>query len=94
MRNQLVGALLSVGAALLTGNGAVARETATMAPLPQNARKAIYFGWDTLGATTEDVWRNREKFAETGFDGIAMPVNGETPDGRSFLGRMVIGKRQ
>lgn len=73
--------LAVVGLAALSG-------LAGSAPLPFNAKKVIYFGWDTLGASTEDVYRNREKFAATGFDGIAMPV-----DGKGIRGRAVISPK-
>lgn len=64
------------------------------APLPFNQKSVIYFGWDTLGATTSDVYRNREQFAETGFDGICMPLTGKTEKGADFMGRLpIIGKR-
>lgn len=60
------------------------------AALPVTPKAVIYFGWDTLRATTEDVYRNREKFAATGVDGLALPVDGRDAKGREFLGRLVL----
>lgn len=60
------------------------------AALPVTPKAVIYFGWDMLGATTEDVYRNRAKFAATGVDGIAMPVNGLNEKGNEYLGRLVL----
>lgn len=86
IKGVLLLALLSVAA--------VGSVEAAFAPLPCNARKVIYFGWDTLGATTEDVYVNRDKFAEAGFDGIAMQVDGVDPNGQRIVGRKVISSRQ
>lgn len=68
----------------------VQKALAGAAALPVTPKSVIYFGWDTLGALTEDIYRNREKFAATGFDGIAMPVNGLDAKGNEYLGRLVL----
>ena len=44
----------------------------------------IGYGWEFLAVTTEDVHRNRAKFAATGLDGILIPVDGVGADGRRF----------
>ena len=63
---------------------------AATAPLPCNRKSCIYFGWDSLAATVQDVHRNRDKFAATGFDGIAISVNGKRSDGGIFKGHKVM----
>ena len=82
---------LAVGAAGLAA-------FAGSAPLPDSRKQVIYWGWDTLKATTEDVYRLRDRFAETGFTGIGMPITGFREDGSSFRGRYPIdgdgGKRR
>ena len=59
------------------------------APLPDNRKAAIYWGWDTLRATTEDIYRHRHLFAETGFTGIGMPITG-CRNGKAFRGKIPI----
>ena len=51
-----------------------------------NARpKAVIgYGWEFLAVTTEDVHRNRAKFAESGVDGVIMKVDGCDADGKWF----------
>lgn len=51
-----------------------------------NARmKAVIgYGWEFLAATTEDVHRNRAKFADAGVDGVIMKIDGMDGDGRRF----------
>jgi len=45
-------------------------------------RKAvIWHGWDMLRVTTEDVWRNRDKFASVGCDGVLFPLSRMTAEG-------------
>ncbi len=63
---------------------------AAAAPLPCNPKTCIYFGWDTLNLTSKDVYRCRDKFAATGFDGIAVNVEGKAADGKGFLARQVM----
>lgn len=53
-------------------------------------KKLVAHGWDLLAAQTEDVWRNRAKFAASGVDGILMPVDGRRPDGKTVFGRNVM----
>ena len=43
----------------------------------------IGYGWDMISATTEDVFRNRAKFAATGFDGVILQVVGRQADGKA-----------
>lgn len=50
----------------------------------------IGYGWDFLEATTEDVYRNRAKFADSGVDGVLMSIDGRKSDGSSFRGRYVM----
>ena len=52
---------LAVGAAGLAA-------FAGSAPLPDSRKQVIYWGWDTLKATTEDVYRLR--VVPDGIDGI------------------------
>ena len=47
-------------------------------------RKLIGHGWDTTAARTEDIYRDRAKFAATGLDGILVPVDGVGADGKRF----------
>ena len=49
-------------------------------------QKLIYHGHDLFAATTESVYRNREKFAATGIDGLAMPLTGVREDGSCLSG--------
>ena len=52
------------------------------------AQKSIVgYGWEFLETTTEDVHRNRAKFAATGLDGVILPVDGKRKDGRMVRGR-------
>ncbi len=84
-------AIAAIGALMaIVGHEAVGAS----APLPFNPKSVIYFGWDTLAATTDDVYRNRAKFAETGFDGICMPLTGKTAKGADFKGRLPIGGKR
>lgn len=54
-------------------------------------RKVIVaHNWDLLAVGTEDVWRNRTKFAAVGVDGILFPLDRMTPDGKSVRGRDVM----
>ena len=62
---------------------------AAQGPLPHRQKTCVYFGWDTQEATVQDIYRNREKFAETGFDGICMSVNYPVKGGK-FKGRLVM----
>lgn len=50
------------------------------------ARKLVYVGWDLCPLTSEDVHRNRGRFAATGIDGVAMPLTGRTTDGKRISG--------
>ena len=50
----------------------------------------IGYGWDFLEATTEDVFRNRAKFADSGVDGVLMSVDGVNADGSRYQGRRVM----
>lgn len=50
----------------------------------------IGYGWDFLEATTEDVYRNRAKFAGSGVDGVLMSIDGRKSDGSPFKGRYVM----
>ena len=50
----------------------------------------IGYGWDFLEATTEDVFRNRAKFADCGADGVLMSVDGEKANGDKYQGRRVM----
>ena len=63
---------------------------ATTAALPVERKYAILHGWDILSATTEDVYRNRAKFAATGADGIVMPVDGWDAKGKPIRGRYLM----
>lgn len=63
---------------------------AAQGPLPHRQKSCVYFGWDTLEATVQDVYRNREKFAASGFDGICMSVNFPVANGGKFKGRLVM----
>ena len=54
-------------------------------------KKIISHNWDMLRASTEDVWRNRGKFAETGFDGVLFPLDRHLANGRTALGRTILG---
>lgn len=85
MRRQVFVALSA-----LTGLAA----SAAVAPLSVTPKKCLYFGWDTLGETVQEVYRNREKFATTGFDGICMEVNGVSADGTAFKGRKVMASHR
>ena len=85
MNKQTLVSMLMATSAVLGVSGAVA-------PLPGNPKSVIYFGWDTLGAKTEDVYRDRTKFAETGFDGICMPLTGKTEGGKVVDGKYPIRK--
>lgn len=76
--------------ALAVATGAFAAQ----APLSVTPKTCVYFGWDTLGETVQEVYRNREKFAATGFDGICMEVNGVTADGKPFPGRKVMASHR
>ena len=51
-------------------------------------------GWDLLDATTEDVWRNREKFAATGLDGILLSVDRVSADGVRTNGRRLLAPEE
>ena len=50
----------------------------------------IGYGWDFLEATTEDVHRNRAKFADSGVDGVLMSVDGKDTNGKIVRGRKVM----
>ena len=50
----------------------------------------IGHGWDFLDATTDDVHRNRAKFAATGLDGVLLPVDGVKDDGSFLCGRSIM----
>ena len=65
---------------------------ASSAVLPFLRKSVIYFGWDTLAATTDDVYRDRMKFAATGFDGICMPLTGKLENGAELKGRLPMTK--
>lgn len=54
-------------------------------------KSVIWHGWDMLRVTTEDVWRNREKFADAGCDGILFPLSRTTKSGRFVPARHVLG---
>lgn len=47
----------------------------------------VGYGWEFLAVNTEDVWRNRAKFAATGLDGVILPVDGKRADGSLVMGR-------
>ena len=83
---RLVQVTLVASCVGFTGSVALAGAAA----LPVTPKSVIYFGWDTLSAKTEDVYRDREKFAATGVDGIALPVNGLDAKGNEYLGRQVL----
>lgn len=53
-------------------------------------KSLIGHGWDFLDATTDDVYRNRAKFAATGLDGVLLPVDGVKGDGSFIRGRSVM----
>ena len=82
MRNMALAGL--VGGAILMGADALA----VSAALPFAKKSVIYFGWDTLEATTAEVWEGRDQFAATGFDGICMPLTGKLPNGGQLRGRL------
>lgn len=50
----------------------------------------IAHNWDLLAVGTEDVWRNREKFADVGFDGILFPLDRTLADGKTICGRDIL----
>lgn len=72
------------------GVGIVCAALAALSAEGAVRKHLIYHGWDLLWARTEDVWRNREKFAATGVDGIAFPVDGKTPSGKDIRGRDIM----
>ena len=53
-------------------------------------KSVIGYGWEFLAVTTEDVHRNRAKFAETGLDGVILPVDGKTADDALVRGRYLM----
>ena len=63
---------------------------AAPAPLPIRPKSCVYLGWDALRASVQDVYEHRELFAKSGFDGLAMNVNGVKSDGKAFFGRRVM----
>lgn len=67
---------------------------AAPAPLPVKPKVCVYLGWDALRASVQDVYEHRELFAKTGFDGLAMNVNGVRADGRGFFGRRVMASHR
>lgn len=52
-------------------------------------KTVIWHGWDMLKVTTEDVWRNRTKFADAGCDGILFPLSRMTEKGKFVKAREV-----
>ena len=79
IRRIVRGGLLAAMAGVLCG------------PVQAVQRKAVIaHGWDTSAASTEDVYRNREKFAATGIDGIALPICAKRPDGTEVSGKNVM----
>ena len=60
------------------------------AALAAGDKAIIGYGWDFLEATTEDVFRNRAKFADSGVDGVLMSVDGVKADGSRYQGRRVM----
>lgn len=60
------------------------------AALAAGNKAIIGYGWDFLEATTEDVFRNRAKFADSGVDGVLMSVDGVKADGSRYQGRRVM----
>ena len=66
---------------------------ASFAAVAESRPKVILgSGWDLLDATTEDVWRNRAKFAETGLDGILMSLDRTGADGKRSDGRGILDR--
>ena len=63
----------SVGRMSIAAGAVVLAMVALAGEAPR--KKVIAHGWDLLSASTEDVHRNRAKFADTGYDGIAMPLD-------------------
>lgn len=58
-----------------------------------NRKVMIGYGWDMLAVSTEDVWRNRSKFADAGFDGIALPLDRKESGGKSVRARDVLASK-
>jgi len=74
--------------AVLSVAAAVSAIVAAAGDMPR--KKLIAHGWDLLSASTEDVYRNREKFAQTGYDGIALPLDARDAAGRRHPGRWIV----
>ena len=75
MRHRLL-LLMAMGFSLIAG--------------AEGSKAIIGYGWDFLEATTEDVFRNRAKFADCGTDGVLMSVDGVNSKGDKYRGRRVM----
>ena len=85
MRTSLLRAGLLAGIIAVAGGSALGARTGVT---------VVGSGWDLLDATTEDVWRNREKFAATGLDGILLSVDRVSSDGVRTNGRRLLAPEE
>ena len=82
--------MVRIAVLALSGISVLVGVNAAPAPLPVRPKACVYLGWDALRASVQDVYEHRELFAKSGFDGLAMNVNGVRPDGKAFFGRRVM----
>jgi hypothetical protein len=81
MLNQKISFII-VLVGMLLGGGVVANAA--------DRKVLIGYGWDFLEATTDDVYRNRAKFADSGVDGVLMSIDGKREDGSAYKSRYVM----
>ena len=82
----------SVGRMSIAAGAVVLAMVALAGEAPR--KKVIAHGWDLLSASTEDVHRNRAKFADTGYDGIAMPLDIYDSARRRHSGRSIVDREE
>lgn len=63
------------------------------AAVAEDGKALIGYGWDFLEVTTDDVYRNRAKFADSGVDGVLMSIDGKGADGTVYKGRYIMSDR-
>lgn len=85
----LVPSLMVISSAT-AGAGAEAAASAGLAAARgawEPRKTLVGYGWEFLAATTDDVHRNRAKFASTGLDGVILPIDGVKVSGKILQGR-------
>lgn len=92
LTRRLVPSLMAVCAAtaVVGTEASVSAESVNVRYAWKSQKTLVGYGWEFLGATTDDVHRNRAKFAATGLDGVILPIDGKKASGKILHGRYLM----